>query len=349
MRIARSCATASLILAAGFVSTSSLAAPPKAAAQGPIAQNDPKSPPATPAAAPAPAPPAAAPAADPGLEEARGRYKRGVDMFNDGDYKLALIEFERSYELSPNWRILFNIGQVHFQLNNYGKSLKALERYLKEGGSEIPEKRRTDVEKDIEALKSRTAQLTVTSNQTGAEVAVDDVVVGKTPLPPDFLIDAGDHRVTITKQGFRPFVKRVTLAGKDHLAMNAVLEKEQGQVVVVQQTPESKPSYVWVGWAATGAITAGAVVTGVLALDANSKLNDLKNTRDVTSTQLHDQQTKRNTLALATDILTGTAVVAAGVSLYFTLTSGKRTEASEPPGRVRVGLGLGSVRLAGEF
>jgi hypothetical protein len=336
----RSAIVASWILAAALVSGGAFAAPPKAAS-GPVAQND------SPAAAPATP---AAPAHDPpNLEEARSRYKRGIEMYNDGDYKLALIEFERSYELAPNWKILYNIGQVHFQLNNYGKALKALERYLKEGATEIPEKRRSDVERDIEGLKSRTAQLTVTANQAGAEVSVDDVVVGKTPLPGEFLVDAGDHRVTLSKAGFKPVTKRVTLAGKDHVSLNLALEKEQGPLVVVQQAPESKPSYVWIGWAATGAITAGAVVTGVLALDANSKLNSLKGTKDVSPTDLHDQQVKKNNLALATDILTGAAVVAGGVSLYFTLTSGKRTEAREPGPQVRAGVGLGSVHLSGVF
>src|SRR5262249_34154428 len=136
------------------------------------------------------------------------------------------------------------------------------------------------------------------------------------------------------------------LAGKDHVSVDLSLEKETGKITIVQQT-QAKPNYVWVGWVATGVITTGAVLTGILAVDSNSKLNDLKNQRDVTSTQLHDEQTKRNSLALATDILAGCAVNGAGVSLYFTLTTGKT---SEPPRvGVQAGVGPGSLYLSGVF
>jgi hypothetical protein len=63
------------------------------------------------------------------LQEARAHYMRGVQLYNDGDFKLALIEFTRSYDLAPTYKILYNIGEVNLQLNNYASSLDALERY----------------------------------------------------------------------------------------------------------------------------------------------------------------------------------------------------------------------------
>src|SRR5205823_199193 len=49
------------------------------------------------------------------VEEARVRFQRGTQVFNDGAYKLALIEFQRAYSVMPNWRVLFNVGAVHVQ------------------------------------------------------------------------------------------------------------------------------------------------------------------------------------------------------------------------------------------
>src|SRR5688572_14005202 len=38
------------------------------------------------------------------VEEARRRFDRGVRLYAEGDYPLALIEFERAYELVSNYR-----------------------------------------------------------------------------------------------------------------------------------------------------------------------------------------------------------------------------------------------------
>src|SRR6185369_13528930 len=89
--------------------------------------------------------------------EAATRFKKGIELFKEGDYQAALIEFRRANEIAPNYAVLYNIGQVYFQLQDYAGALTALERYLSEGGKNVPTARRTEVEKDIEKLKSRVA------------------------------------------------------------------------------------------------------------------------------------------------------------------------------------------------
>src|SRR5687767_7339544 len=64
------------------------------------------------------------------IAAARKRFFRAVQYYESGDYKLALIEFRRTHELSQNYRILYNIGQVHQQLNNYSRAIASLEQYL---------------------------------------------------------------------------------------------------------------------------------------------------------------------------------------------------------------------------
>src|SRR5438132_509301 len=88
MRIERAALSASALCSVFLLAANAFAAPN---AGRPIAQNAPQAEP------PAPKPDA--------MEEARARYRRGVELFNEGDYKLALIEFQRSFALSPNWRI----------------------------------------------------------------------------------------------------------------------------------------------------------------------------------------------------------------------------------------------------
>src|SRR5205809_449884 len=96
---------------------------------------------------------AAAPAKEPtkeAREEAGNRFRKGFELFKEADYQAALIEFRRAYELAPNYNVLYNIGQVYFQLQDYANALTWLERYMAEGGKNITKTRKEEVERDIE-------------------------------------------------------------------------------------------------------------------------------------------------------------------------------------------------------
>lgn len=76
---------------------------------------------------------------DAAREEASGHFQRGVELFQEGAFRAALVEFERAYGIAPDYRLLYNIGQVKLQLQDYLGATQSYERYLEEGGSEIPE------------------------------------------------------------------------------------------------------------------------------------------------------------------------------------------------------------------
>jgi tetratricopeptide (TPR) repeat protein len=176
---------------------------------------------ASPAEAQQPAAPAAgsgkaaAPPSEAAVQEAGQRYDRGLKMYAEGDYSLAVIEFERAYELVPDFRVLYNIGQVRIQLANYARARRALTQYLQEGGERVSEDRKKAVENDLDMLATRTGTLAIQVNVPGAELFVDDVVVGQSPLSEPLLLDAGEHRLSARKPGYHPRAAQVTLAGRD--------------------------------------------------------------------------------------------------------------------------------------
>ncbi len=311
-------------------------------------------------------------------EEAGTRFKKGLEYFKDGDYQAALIEFRRAYELAPNWGVLYNIGQVSFQLSDYAGALSSLERYLAEGGNQVPAARRDEVKKDIEKLRGRVANLEVTTNVEGAEVLIDDVSVGKTPLAKPLLVSAGRRKVTATKEGRIPSTKTMEVAGGDSLHVQLdLVEPAPGQAMPPpagepgpSPTPPTAPpppappppatdaggsSVPWIGWAVTGGLTAGAVVCGILALGASSDLTSMRETAGQTREGLDEAQSKTVTLALVTDILAGAAIVAGGISLYFTVSGSSSsaepaaTAKSRPAGELKVGVTPGGVKLLGTF
>src|SRR5688500_16492080 len=69
------------------------------------------------------------------------RFGQGVDLFQEGAYEGALVEFEQAYRLAPDYRVLFNIGQARIQLKNYVGAVEALEEYLKQAGKALTAER----------------------------------------------------------------------------------------------------------------------------------------------------------------------------------------------------------------
>ncbi len=314
------------------------------------------------AAAPLDAPPAGQGSQSPEvLLEAKQRFDRGFELYNEGEYPLALIEFNRAYELVPNYRVLYNIGQVCIQLAQYANARRALEEYRTKGGDELPVERREAVARDLAMLDRRTAFLMITTNVPGAEVLVDDVVVGKTPLGPALLVDAGVHRISARLQGYQQRASRVTLAGGDEqtLALTLDIQPEVKPTIVLRDRVDGGAQTLMIaGWVTTGALAAGAVITGILGSSEAKELDRLKEEppTDDLAERLDSSKSKASSLFLASDVLSGAAVVVGGLSLWITLDPPKPKAPAEgpvepgaPPRDLQVGYQDGQFQLRGSF
>jgi tetratricopeptide (TPR) repeat protein len=299
------------------------------------------------------------------LLEAKQRFDRGFELYEEGEYSLALIEFNRAYELVPNYRVLYNIGQVCIQLGQYANARRALEEYLAKGGEELADDRRAAVNRDLEMLSHRTAFLTIGANLEGAEVLLDDVLVGKTPLGPALLVDAGVHRITVRRSGYLPKTINVTLAGGDEQTRNLALEPqpEEKQTIVVRErevVEDNSTTWIVAGWVTTGVLAAGAVVTGIMGANEADELDKLRGglaadyDGDLPN-RLEDAKSNAKTLFLVSDVLTGAAVVVGGLSLWITLDPPRPEQPvdtppqQQPPRGVQVGYERGQLQLRGSF
>lgn len=279
-----------------------------------------------------------------GLEQARAeaaeRFSRGLGFYRDGDYALALIEFDRAYQLVPDYRVLYNIGQVSIQLSRFARARAALEQYLKEGGASLSDERTAAVEADLRMLVARTAFLNLEMAEGGAEVFIDDRSYGVTPLREPILLAAGEHRLLVRKPGFEEASQRLTLAGAEELTLEISLVQLSPQEPIVVATPVEPqtssaptpppaapvalerrhgPSAALIGWITTGTLAAGAVVTGVLGLAAKADYDELDSTPNLPDGELESAAGKAQALLTTADVLGAAALVSGGVSLYLTL------------------------------
>jgi HEPN domain-containing protein len=306
--------------------------------------------------------PVAAEDPKPQIEEAQRRYRRARELYDESNYRAALVEMQRAYDLSANYRLLFDLGQIYYQLQEYPGSLNAFTKYLAAGKDEISAQQREEVQRDIERLIARIGTLRITTNKPGAEILVDDVPAGVSPLAEPVMVGAGRHKITATLQGQPTAQKLVDIAGADVLDVRldfapVAPAPTLGRPPHRPDAPAKKPitppddkqssgGAVWVPWVLTGGFAAATVVTGVIALKGSGELTTLHSTKGSTRAQINDAQSSTKTMALVTDVLLGATLAGLATSIVLTAT-GRSSQSA--PARVSVRLGPGSAAITGSF
>jgi tetratricopeptide (TPR) repeat protein len=302
-------------------------------------------------------PPAAA--ADGPVEEARIRFQRGVQLFHEGSFEAALAEFRKAYQVAPSYRLLYNIGQVHYELHDYVGALKSFRQYLGDGGAEIPVDRRVTVETEIRKLEGLVAYLDLTARPAGADILVDDVAVGIAPLGGPVLVNAGQRRVTATKAGRAAPIRNVTVAGGERVRVVLDVPDAPPLASARPLAPGSsgRPREqdwqqvgVWIGVATTGAL---ALTAGGFAFAAQQARRNFDNELDSFPTYRERVEYFRSrmvTLATVTDVLAVSALVTGGITVYLALRRSDESDGRRPPPRkLALRLAPSGVAVAGGF
>lgn len=273
------------------------------------------------------------------IAEARQRFTKGVRLYQDeGAVDAALVELQRAYDLAPNFKVLYNIGQVARTLRDFALAVHAFQRYLEDGGIEVPQKRREEILADLKDLEGYVATVDVVVNVDGAVISIDDAVYGTSPLPGPIQLNAGQRRFRADLDG-RVANKVITLAGGDNVSV--AIEVPLGPRPSNDPDPlppdeddeddgAGVPVWVGLGFGAAGLIGVAGAITGGVALSRSNALDDERFAGTAPPDELEQDADEVRALAIATDVLIPTAVVAAGVTLVLWLTVGKSKPAVKP-------------------
>jgi tetratricopeptide (TPR) repeat protein len=241
-------------------------------------------------------------------ERASARFREGVELYRRGAYPEAHAAFQQAYDLAPDYRVLFNIGESKVRTGDYLGAIRVYERYLQEGGRDIPGARRAQLEQALSQLATQVGWVAVSSNRAAAKVLLDDVIIGETPLAP-FAANVGDHRLIVhAPEGAieeRPLRVEanarsevdVTFAPPPPLALAVSREP-------VRQPPQRKQR-VWTvtSFIAAGGLGVAAVTTGALAASARRNVDELRaaeaSERAIDREELHARRRLVATAALA--------------------------------------------------
>jgi hypothetical protein len=316
-------------------------------------------------------------------EEARSRFAAGVSLLKDPEgprYEEAYREFKAAYASSHSYKILGNLGLCAMKLERDDEAIEAYEKYLAEGGKDLPAAEQQQIRSDLATLKTGVAHVLIDSDPPGARVFDERVpnrgehvltTYGPIAQPTRLGLHQGTHVMTAKLEGFPDQTWNVEAPGGQDLPAHkftfakpvaepppvAVAAAPPAPAPVAEPVATSRPMTggVWAGVAVTGVLTVATAVTGVLALAKHSDYQSANNGTDPSNAQAI--RNTGETLNLMSDICLGGAVVAAAVTTILFV--GRPTVESPAAAQARaskrleivpaVGRGNGGLALLGRF
>ena len=282
--------------------------------------------------------------------EARARFDRGVALFEAGDARGALAEFQRAYDLSQRPSLLFNLAATHQSLHEYPEAIDALRRFLT-ANAHTHARQRRDAERALRELEALVARLRVQRDPPDATVTLD----GRPLAGDEALVGPGAHTLDATAPGRVALRVEVTVASGDTRAVRLALVAETTRRAVVPVAPVEAPvaapavaplvapsgrPWLWATIATGGALALGASITGVLAVQNHGDFLS----RAASDPEVDALARRGRALSIAADVMAVGAVAAGAAAVVIavrgtTSTQGFRTVMLPVSGGAWAGVG----------
>lgn len=135
------------------------------------------------------------------MKKARDLWYRGVDAFRNGDYEAARKAFAECYELMPKSDVLRNLSISEIHSGHYVSAARHLRQLLAAPG-ELPENVRQEATARLAQAEAQIGQLGIDVDVPGADIQIDGVNIGRSPLEASWYVEPGQHDIVISKPGY---------------------------------------------------------------------------------------------------------------------------------------------------
>jgi tetratricopeptide (TPR) repeat protein len=278
--------------------------------------------------------------APPPSVSAQPHYDLARDCWVRKDYACALEELKAAQKIDDAPELFVNIGQVLVMLKRFDEALETYVNGLARMGATISPNLKAELAERIAELKNPVA-VDMHANVTDANVVIDGKSLGSVPVPLRLSLAPGRHTIVLNRAGY--FTTR-----QDFI----IAPRQREPVLVTLKVASSEPersSMMYVGWALSGALAVGSLVTGGFAWSASKEQGELLERYPVERRKLESNADKVRNLS---DVATGLAVAAtitAGVSLWFSLNPAPKNRSTGLRENRDIALGIGPTELSARW
>lgn len=220
-------------------------------------------------------------------EEARMRFDLGRRYYDTGRFADAAREFAEAYRLSQRTELLYNLYLAYRDAGDDPHAAETLRTYV---GALEPGERRTQLEARLAILEERLAASSSSSTPTSTTEGTTTEGTSSEGSVTEGTSAEGSSSTSTEGSG------GATTGGGGGGGMGVV---------------------PWVVVGVGGALLVGSLITGLLALDARSTLDRMCPTADTCPPGFESTQSSGQALAITTDVLWVTGLVAAGTGVVL--------------------------------
>lgn len=190
----------------------------------------------------------------------------GIEEYDLGHYLEARVHFQRAHALEPSARTLRALGNVEFELRNYGDAARWLHAALASDKRALDARLRDETEAVLAKARAYLGQVHVNVEPEVASVIVDGVTVASGPeaslelLVGEHVLEfragglASERRIVHVKSGERTTIE-VRLAPLGHAPMHSAFEIRSRPR---DELPRARRRWLWaVGSTAVAALAVG--------------------------------------------------------------------------------------------
>jgi hypothetical protein len=135
-------------------------------------------------------------------EDGKRHWDTALALYLRGLWDGARTSFSAAFDASKNPRVLFNVAVCEKNLGHFGRAIETFQRELEMGKGQLDADEQAEVVAQIQGLEAFVARVTIGVSEAGAEVYVDDVKVGDSPLSGSVTVAIGERKIRVTKAGF---------------------------------------------------------------------------------------------------------------------------------------------------
>jgi hypothetical protein len=259
-------------------------------------------------------------------EDGQQALRAGVALLQDPGgpkYDEAIPLLRQAYELTKSWRILGNLGLCLTKLERIGEAAAIYQRFLADGGSEIDQAERAQIEREIASIRQQAATMALTvSAQKPLRIRDERVkpngqrVVNTYDAPEtNIVLDVmpGEH-VFFALQGSKE--PRWAIA----LQPGQKVSHEFGPADAGEsELPTRSSTPIIVAGTITAGLAAATAITGVMALRKRDDFDAINGRPGHGEQELLAAHDEADHLGLISSMLFGTALVSAGITTWLVL------------------------------
>ncbi len=221
------------------------------------------------------------------VEKSRELYREANEHVQRKEWAKARAALLAAWSLGRHYSIAANLGECELALGRHRDAAEYLDFALRSWGTAYPEAKQKAQTMMDEALK-RVAVVEVVSTVEGADITVDGVVMGRTPLEAPLFLEPGSHELDIWRPGVPHDAKTVNLTAGERTRIqigSAPKDPKPGSPEPEhdkrpEPTGNAKPIVVGAGAALTLVGATVAVVYMAKASNAESDAEALQQKRD---------------------------------------------------------------------